>query len=181
MCQMAVMARQLNQIDQFWELFGGKLVLILCFIANQFEKKGEGDVHMAKKIVNYCEKVVEGFTNSIACKCGVEEVRSFWQMRALQWKVNWQGVEKQNIVTLARFSEGMMDEFEKVGKESGKCKDWRMVMLNTYALKECDHRKCKRKDVVLRMCGRCKAVFYCSRKHQKKDWKRHKDDCYPCE
>lgn len=28
-------------------------------------------------------------------------------------------------------------------------------------------------------CGRCKAVFYCGRPHQKKDWKTHKSICRP--
>ncbi len=59
-----------------------------------------------------------------------------------------------------------------------ECKDWKMVILNFVCLKECSDRKCKRKDVRLRMCGRCKAVFYCSRKHQKRDWKRHESQCF---
>lgn len=35
---------------------------------------------------------------------------------------------------------------------------------------------CNRIDKLLR-CSRCKAVFYCSKEHQKRDWKRHKEFC----
>ncbi len=59
-----------------------------------------------------------------------------------------------------------------------ECKSWIMVILNLFTLRECNDEKCKRKDVLLKMCGRCKAVFYCSRKHQKRDWKRHEILCF---
>lgn len=29
----------------------------------------------------------------------------------------------------------------------------------------------------LQRCSRCKAVFYCTREHQRRDWKRHKEFC----
>ncbi|XP_012347168.1 egl nine homolog 1 [Apis florea] len=35
---------------------------------------------------------------------------------------------------------------------------------------------CNRTDKLLR-CSRCKAVFYCTKEHQKRDWKRHKEFC----
>ncbi|XP_017879858.1 egl nine homolog 1 isoform X1 [Ceratina calcarata] len=35
---------------------------------------------------------------------------------------------------------------------------------------------CDRTDKLLR-CSRCKAVFYCSKEHQRRDWKRHKQFC----
>ena len=31
--------------------------------------------------------------------------------------------------------------------------------------------------VGVKRCGRCLAVGYCSREHQKRDWKAHKTDC----
>ncbi|XP_076164933.1 HIF prolyl hydroxylase [Ptiloglossa arizonensis] len=35
---------------------------------------------------------------------------------------------------------------------------------------------CHRTDKLLR-CSRCKAVFYCTKEHQRWDWKRHKEFC----
>lgn len=35
---------------------------------------------------------------------------------------------------------------------------------------------CNKIDKLLR-CSRCKAVFYCTKEHQKRDWKRHKEFC----
>ncbi|KAG7204355.1 hypothetical protein KM043_002168 [Ampulex compressa] len=35
---------------------------------------------------------------------------------------------------------------------------------------------CNRTDKLLR-CSRCKAVFYCTKDHQRRDWKRHKEFC----
>ncbi|XP_011263521.1 egl nine homolog 2 isoform X1 [Camponotus floridanus] len=35
---------------------------------------------------------------------------------------------------------------------------------------------CDRTDKLLR-CSRCKAVFYCTKEHQRRDWKRHREFC----
>ncbi|XP_076666620.1 HIF prolyl hydroxylase isoform X2 [Andrena cerasifolii] len=35
---------------------------------------------------------------------------------------------------------------------------------------------CNRTDKLLR-CSQCKAVFYCTKEHQRRDWKRHKEFC----
>ncbi|KAF7401794.1 hypothetical protein HZH68_007614 [Vespula germanica] len=35
---------------------------------------------------------------------------------------------------------------------------------------------CEKTDKLLR-CSRCKSVFYCTKEHQKRDWKRHKEFC----
>ncbi len=52
-------------------------------------------------------------------------------------------------------------------------------LLNMAALRECNDLLCKRKDRLLRMCKRCEGVFYCSKKHQKRDWiAKHKDECF---
>lgn len=35
---------------------------------------------------------------------------------------------------------------------------------------------CEKTDKLQR-CSRCKAVFYCTREHQRRDWKRHREFC----
>lgn len=35
---------------------------------------------------------------------------------------------------------------------------------------------CNRSDKLLR-CSRCKVVFYCTKEHQRRDWKRHREFC----
>ncbi len=58
------------------------------------------------------------------------------------------------------------------------CKDWKRVLKNCMRLKQCGNDRCNRKDILLRMCKRCKNAYYCGKKHQKSDWKNHKLICY---
>ena len=37
--------------------------------------------------------------------------------------------------------------------------------------------KCGIYSIKLYACKGCRVVYYCSKKHQKKDWKSHKQDC----
>ena len=55
------------------------------------------------------------------------------------------------------------------------------VIKNIAMSKECNFIKCRRKNIKLKVCKRCKSVYYCSRACQKKDWKycMHKDCCQP--
>ena len=49
---------------------------------------------------------------------------------------------------------------------------------NLCQLKQCDWKKCKRKDVKLRRCKKCKKVLYCSKLCQKKHWiNGHREIC----
>ncbi len=64
------------------------------------------------------------------------------------------------------------------GKGKGEKGKWWKVLENILTLKECNNEKCKRKDVELRVCGRCMAVYYCKKKCQKRDWKIHKKYCF---
>ncbi len=58
--------------------------------------------------------------------------------------------------------------------------NWRRILENMAMRKECNYGRCKRKDVRLGMCKTCRGVFYCSRRHQKKDWSaRHRHECFP--
>ena len=41
----------------------------------------------------------------------------------------------------------------------------------------CGGCKNMEKDVQYKVCNRCKSVYYCSRKCQKKHWKNHKKEC----
>ncbi|KAJ1426285.1 hypothetical protein B484DRAFT_397628 [Ochromonadaceae sp. CCMP2298] len=40
-------------------------------------------------------------------------------------------------------------------------------------------RFCQVEGAGLQMCGACMQVYYCTKEHQKLDWKRHKKDCVP--
>eukprot|EP01084_Bolivina_argentea_P095998 172568_1 len=52
------------------------------------------------------------------------------------------------------------------------------IMKNICCAKECNLFQCKRKDTKLNKCSKCQSVFYCSKKHQKMDWKiQHRDEC----
>ncbi len=48
-------------------------------------------------------------------------------------------------------------------------------------VKECGYMKCKRNSEnskrIFRLCGKCQKMFYCSRRHQRNDWAKHKHAC----
>ncbi len=54
-------------------------------------------------------------------------------------------------------------------------------MKGVKVIKKCAHKKCKRNSETSRrefkLCGKCKKLFYCSRRHQRNHWKDHKLDC----
>ena len=54
-----------------------------------------------------------------------------------------------------------------------------IIIKNTVQMKQCNYDKCKRRDLKkFKICKRCKSVFYCNRKHQKKDWNnKHRKNC----
>lgn len=53
------------------------------------------------------------------------------------------------------------------------------VIGNVLKNKQCNYKQCQRKDLFkYKICKKCKKALYCSRKHQKKDWKQdHRKDC----
>eukprot|EP01094_Clydonella_sp_ATCC50884_P004983 TRINITY_DN13966_c0_g1_i1.p1 TRINITY_DN13966_c0_g1~~TRINITY_DN13966_c0_g1_i1.p1 ORF type:complete len:266 (+),score=62.95 TRINITY_DN13966_c0_g1_i1:82-879(+) len=46
-----------------------------------------------------------------------------------------------------------------------------------WAPKRCNVEGCDDRSLALSKCGGCGCVFYCSREHQKQDWKIHKSEC----
>ncbi len=42
---------------------------------------------------------------------------------------------------------------------------------------KCAYPKCESATVELKNCAACREVQYCTKEHQKNDWKRHKADC----
>ncbi len=48
-------------------------------------------------------------------------------------------------------------------------------------IKKCGYEKCKRSSenskIIFKLCRECRKEFYCSKKHQKKQWECHKYDC----
>ena len=78
----------------------------------------------------------------------------------------------------AKFIEGVKERFKK-SKKLGvidlvkqKCR-----RLQKHFKKNRECRVCHKKTGKLSACGRCKAIFYCSRAHQRADWHRHKYEC----
>ena len=56
-----------------------------------------------------------------------------------------------------------------------------LTLRNIVSVKECNWKNCKKKNIKLMKCKRCKSVYYCSKICQKKDWilsnKSHKSVC----
>ena len=52
------------------------------------------------------------------------------------------------------------------------------IMINIMKLRQCNYKKCRRKDLKkFKVCKRCKSSFYCDKRHQKLDWIDHKKFC----
>ncbi len=64
-------------------------------------------------------------------------------------------------------------KLEFFGEEFGE-KELR-IFQNLWGRKEC--KVCKKKSQVLKWCSRCQSIYYCGKKHQKRDWKVHKLYC----
>ena len=73
------------------------------------------------------------------------------------------------------------------GVDDGETCNHNINVINNIAMsKECHYSKCRKKNVKLKMCNRCRSVYYCSKLCQKKDWvyclqqkckKSHKECC----
>ncbi len=64
---------------------------------------------------------------------------------------------------------GMVGAFDEIVTQGVRRKHTvHEILKNLCKAKECN--VCERRDLRLRKCQRCGAVFYCSRKHQKIDW-----------
>ncbi len=74
------------------------------------------------------------------------------------------------------------------GKKKLRGNWWFDLEKGTIAMKlmkgvqKCHDAECSRKSSISRnvfkSCGKCERVFYCSKKHQKRDWKVHKFECF---
>jgi len=51
------------------------------------------------------------------------------------------------------------------------------ALMNLCGVKQCNLKSCRRKDRKLKKCAVCNSVFYCSVKHQKSDWREHREVC----
>ena len=56
--------------------------------------------------------------------------------------------------------------------------DYYQTLRNIIVMKECIYSKCRANNIKLQTCSTCKSVYYCSKKHQKLDWKmKHRLEC----
>eukprot|EP01084_Bolivina_argentea_P042399 78177_1 len=52
------------------------------------------------------------------------------------------------------------------------------VLKNICMMKECNYSKCRKKNIKLKKCCKCKSVYYCCITHQKIDWNiKHRKQC----
>lgn len=59
------------------------------------------------------------------------------------------------------------------------CMMMKPIHMARKACRHCDSEKCSDDKEKLLACSRCRSVWYCSKEHQKADWKRHKVECKP--
>jgi hypothetical protein len=80
---------------------------------------------------------------------------------AVQWKIGHNLENAKNNINIVR------NHFNKIGAEHEIIK---------YDTRSRSCQKCGKTDNI-KMCGRCRNVFYCSVKCQRSDWKNHKINC----
>lgn len=75
---------------------------------------------------------------------------------------------KKSVIPLYNKMKGLLKKEDNVN-----------IVMNIIKGKECHYQKCGRKDFkIFGVCSRCRAVFYCSRRHQKLDWNEsHRNEC----
>lgn len=66
------------------------------------------------------------------------------------------------------------DRFQKMATDDNLCSD-KCYTVKYDRVREC--WLCKKQDLDLRKCSRCKSVWYCNSKCQKADWPTHKTNC----
>ncbi|MCP3926286.1 MAG: zinc finger MYND domain-containing protein, partial [Desulfobacterales bacterium] len=98
-------------------------------------------------------------------------------------KNNWERGKFEFIEEMGNYElvEGVkcMDGKKTRAKWIYDCKE--NEMHGVKMVKRCAHPQCQRNSEnskkVFRLCGRCQNVFYCTRRHQRNDWQRHRCSC----
>ncbi len=114
---------------------------------------------------------------------GVKETRCLKSGREIRFERGFfrfiDGLKRWELVEGVKRRNGEGKKKKIRGKWIYHPKENKMICVKF--LKECNYRKCERNSDsskrVFKLCGKCKKTFYCSRRHQRNDWKFHKYMC----
>ncbi len=143
-----------------------EIILDICVLTRSFEVGRE----LVRMLDTSLSHEIISVNNLIMWKAAGNYI--FLELMARNGEMEISSILKQEFREQRTLYKGyaMADLFEKYPIENGL-----RILKNVWNLKECQF--CQRKNKVLRMCKSCRAIFYCSKKCQKRDWKDHKKQC----
>ena len=83
----------------------------------------------------------------------------------------WNGVLKTRKKVSAEINTSVFKGQFSVWTIYFREQEYYQTLRNIVVMKECNYSNCRAKNIKLQTCSKCKSVYYCSRAHQKLDWK----------